>query len=73
MSTSINHNPHHGRPQPQMGYLALPHAQHYIVSDGEKKGLGNPNTIHMRTSPAFHDVTSRSYMQNSTHINSEQI
>ena len=51
------------RLQPQIGYLALLHAQHYGFSNGGKIGFGNPNYIYTRTSQVFYDFTSRSYIK----------
>jgi len=58
-----------------MGYLALPYAQDYNFSDGERIGLSNPNKINLRTSQEFqvHGFTTRSYIKKSTHVNIDQI
>jgi len=42
------------------------------ISLMERIGLGNPNKIYMHTSQALHDFTLRSYIKNSTHVNSDQ-
>ena len=53
------------RLQPQVGYLALPHARSYsFINGGEKIGLGNPNSIYTLTNKAIHDFTSRSSYKN---------